>query len=133
MASPPKTPRRCLVADDEPQIGSLLREALAPSGYAADVVQDGEAAARKLAEQNYALLVSDVMMPHKSGVELVRELRGRGHGIPIVLMSSFLSDETVRACSTLPHIAFLQKPFSLTDLRRAIHQAVSPQKATRNP
>jgi len=92
-----KTPLRCLVADDEPQIGALLREALAPSGYAADVVQDGESAARKLEEHPYALLVSDVMMPHKSGVELVRELRGRGQGIPIVLMSSFLSDETLRA------------------------------------
>src|SRR5580765_5847299 len=70
----PKTPLRCLVADDEPQIGSLLRDALAPTGYAADVVQDGEAASRKLAEQDYALLISDVMMPRKSGVELVREL-----------------------------------------------------------
>jgi DNA-binding response OmpR family regulator len=127
MASHPKTPLRCLVADDEPQIGSLLREALAPSGYAADVVQDGEAAARKLAEKSYALLVSDVMMPHKSGVELVREIRGRGHGIPVVLMSSFLSDETVRACRSLRHIAFLQKPFSLTDLRRAIDRAIKPK------
>jgi CheY-like chemotaxis protein len=131
MPPSPKTPLRCLVADDEPQIGSLLREALAPSGYAADVVLDGVAAARKLAEQDYALLVSDVMMPHKSGVELVRELRGHGQGIPIVLMSSFLSDETLRACGKLRHIAFLQKPFSLSDLRRAIQRAIEPP--TRNP
>ena len=125
MPPSPKTPARCLVADDELQIGSLLREALAPSGYAADVVQDGAAAARKLAEQDYALLISDVMMPHKTGVELVRELRGRGDGTPTVLMSSFLSEETLRACRQLPHIAFLQKPFSLTDLRGAIDRAVS--------
>jgi DNA-binding response OmpR family regulator len=130
MPPPPKTPLRCLVADDEPQIGDLLREALAPAGYAADVVQDGEAAARKLAEEPYALLVSDVMMPHKTGVELVRELRGRGQGIPIVLMSSFLSDETVRTCGKLRHVAFLQKPFSLTDLRRAIHRAIDPASRT---
>lgn len=126
MPPSPRTPLRCLVADDEPQIGSLLRDALAPSGYAADVVQDGEAAARKLAERDYALLVSDVMMPHKSGVELVRELRSRGQGIPIILMSSFLSDETLRACSTLERIAFLQKPFSLSELRRAIGRLVEP-------
>jgi CheY-like chemotaxis protein len=121
-----KTSLRCLVADDEPQIGSLLREALAQQGYTTDVVTDGEAAARKLAEQEYALLVSDVMMPYKTGVELVRELRARGADIPIVLMSSFLSDETLNACSKLEHIAFLQKPFSLADLRRAVERAISP-------
>jgi DNA-binding response OmpR family regulator len=121
-----KSPLRCLVADDEPQIGSLLKEALAQYGYAADVVTDGDAAARKIAEQNYALVVSDVMMPLKTGVELVRELRGRGVDVPTVLMSSFLSDEVLQSCSRLEHLAFLQKPFSLADLRRAIDRAISP-------
>jgi len=126
MAITDKTPLRCLVADDEPQIGALLREALAQYGYAADVVTDGEAATRKLVERDYSLIISDVMMPHKTGVELVRELRGRGADVPVVLMSSFLSDEALHACSKLNHIAFLQKPFSLADLRRAIERAISP-------
>jgi DNA-binding response OmpR family regulator len=126
MAITVKPPRRCLVADDEPQIGALLREALAQHGYAADVVTDGEAATRKLADQPYALLVSDVMMPHKTGVELVREVRARGSEIPVVLMSSFLSDEAIHACSKLNNIEFLQKPFSLADLRRAVDRAISP-------
>lgn len=121
-----KTPLICLVADDEPQIGSLLSEALAQYGYEADVVVDGEAAARKLAERSYSLLISDVMMPRKTGVELVREMRARGVVIPVVLMSSFLSDEALTACSKLEHLAFLQKPFSLADLRRAIDRAISP-------
>jgi DNA-binding response OmpR family regulator len=126
MAPTAKTPLRCLVADDEPQIGSLLRDALVQYGYSADIVADGDAASRKLAERNYSLLISDVMMPHKTGVELVRELRGRGSDLPIVLMSSFLSDEALQACSKLTHIAFLQKPFSLADLRRAIERAIAP-------
>jgi len=126
MAITERPPLRCLVADDEPQIGSLLKEALAQQGYAADVVTDGEAAARKLTEPGYSLLVSDVMMPLKTGVELARELRARGSVLPIVLMSSFLSDEALTACSKLDHIAFLQKPFSLADLRRAVERAISP-------
>jgi len=121
-----RTPLRCLVADDEPQIGSLLRDALAHEGYVADVVADGEAASRKLAEAAYALLVTDVMMPGKTGVELVRELRDRGNETPVVLMSSFLSDEALSACSKIEHLAFLQKPFSLGDLRRAVDRAISP-------
>ena len=126
MAEPTRTPLNCLVADDEPQIGSLLKEALAQYGYAADVVGDGEAAARKLVEKDYALVVTDVMMPRKTGVEVVREMRARGLVIPVVLMSSFLSDEVLSACSKLEHLAFLQKPFSLADLRRAIDRAISP-------
>ena len=119
------TPLRCLVADDEPQIGSLLRDALARQGYVADVVTDGEAASRKLAQGSYALLVSDVLMPGKSGVEMVREIRARGDGTPVVLMSSFLSDEVLAACGKLEHLAFLQKPFSLAELRRAVERANS--------
>ncbi|MBI3858482.1 MAG: response regulator [Planctomycetes bacterium] len=120
-----KTPLRCLVADDEPQIGSLLRDALAQQGYEADVVGDGESASRKIAEENYSLIVSDVMMPFKTGVELVREIRARGLETPFILMSSFLSDETLAACSKLEHLAFLQKPFSIADLKRAVSRATS--------
>lgn len=120
-----KTPLRCLVADDEPQICALLRDALAMQGYEADVVSDGDAASRKLAEREYALFVSDLMMPFKTGVELVREIRARDQETPVVLMSSFLSDEALAACSRLEHFAFLQKPFSLTDLRHAVERAKS--------
>lgn len=119
------TPLRCLVADDEPQICTLLRDALARQGFDADLVHDGEAAARKLAEQTYDLVVSDVLMPLKTGVELVREMRARGRETPVVLMSSFLSDETLTACSKLEHLAFLQKPFSLQDLKLAVERARS--------
>jgi DNA-binding response OmpR family regulator len=120
-----RTPLRALVADDEPQIGSLLRDALARHGYVTDVVGDGDAASRKLAEQDYSLVIADVLMPFKTGVELIRDLRSSGKETPVVLMSSFLSDEVLNACSKLEHLAFLQKPFSLTDLRRAVERATS--------
>ena len=45
-----RQPLRCLVADDEPQIGSLLRDALAHHGYVADIVADGESASLRLAQ-----------------------------------------------------------------------------------
>lgn len=116
---------KCLVADDEPQIGSLVREALAQQGYVCDVVTDGDQASRKLADGEYTLLISDVMMPFKTGVELVHELRARGRRLPVVLMSSYLSEEILVSCSAVEHLAFLQKPFALSDLRHAIDRASS--------
>jgi DNA-binding response OmpR family regulator len=120
-----RTPLKALVADDEAQIGSLLRDALAQHGYVSDVVGDGAGASRKLAEQDYALVITDVLMPIKTGVEIVRELRAAGKETPVVLMSSFLSEEILVACSKLEHLSFLQKPFSLADLRRAVERANS--------
>ncbi len=117
--------RTCLVADDEPQIGALVREVLRREGYAADVVTDGGEAARRLAEGDYALAIFDVLMPHKTGVELTLDLRAAGRKTPVVLMSSFLSEEVLSACAGLDHLAFLQKPFGLGDLRLAIGRAAA--------
>jgi len=123
---PTKNVLRCLVADDEAQIAFLVREALAQQGYVADTVSDGEAALKKFGQGGYSLIVSDVMMPHKTGVELIQEIRARGDATPAVLMSSYLSDEILKSCGGLKNLAFLQKPFSLTDLRHAIERAISP-------
>jgi DNA-binding NtrC family response regulator len=124
-----KSPLKCLVADDEPQIGALLREALAQQGYESDVVIDGDAALRRLSEGEYAFLVSDVLMPGKTGVELVHEIRARGLSLPVILMSSHLSEEVLRSCGAVERIAFLQKPFGLGDLRHAIERAASPVRS----
>jgi DNA-binding NtrC family response regulator len=124
-----KSPLKCLVADDEPQIGALLRDVLARQGYEADVVTDGDAASRRLSEGEYALLVSDVLMPRKTGVELVHEIRARGLTLPVILMSSHLSEEILQSCGVVERIAFLQKPFGLEDLRQAIERAASPVRS----
>ena len=124
-----RSPLKCLVADDEPQIGALLRDALAQQGYEADVVTDGDAASRRLAGGEYAFLVSDVLMPRKTGVELVHEIRARGQTLPVILMSSHLSEEILASCKAVERIAFLQKPFALSDLRHAIDRAATPVRS----
>jgi two-component system response regulator AtoC len=113
------------VADDEPQIGALVREALATHGYAADVVTDGASALQKILETEYVAAVVDVFMPVKTGAELAHELRVRGIALPIVLMSSHLSQEVLNSCGMLEHLSFLQKPFGLNDLRLAVQRAIA--------
>ena len=118
---------RVLVADDELQICSLIREALSQAGHYVDLCRDGEEVLRKIETGGkYGLLIIDVLMPHKTGVEVIHELRERGEGIPILLMSSFLSEEVLSSCSAVDRIAFLQKPFSLTDLRATVERLTRP-------
>ncbi len=121
---------RCLVADDEPQIGGLIREILTRRGFACEVVTDGEAARTRLRDGAFDLAVLDIMMPGRTGLELLLELRRQdGTPTPVVLMSSYLSEEILERCGTLGSLAFLQKPFGLADLNLAIERAGLPLPA----
>ena len=118
---------RVIVADDELQICTLIRETLTQMGHYVEICRDGEAALKKFDDgSRFGLLVLDVVMPLKTGPEVIQELRGRGEGVPILLMSSFLSDEVLEACAGYDRLAFLQKPFSLADFRAAVEKVTRP-------
>jgi DNA-binding response OmpR family regulator len=117
-----RDPGRVLIADDEPQIGTLLREVLTRQGYAVETCRDGEAALEKFRHGGISLLILDVVMPHKTGIEVIHELRAQGEMVPILLMSSFLTDEVLESCKGIEHLAFLQKPFSLYELGSTIER-----------
>lgn len=118
---------RVLVADDELQICTLIRETLNQLGHYVEFCRDGEAALRKFDEAGrFGLVVLDVVMPLKTGPEVIRELRGRGESVPIILMSSFLSEEVLASCAGLERIATLQKPFSLADFRATVERITRP-------
>jgi two-component system alkaline phosphatase synthesis response regulator PhoP len=122
----PREPRRILVADDEPQIGNLIRQALDPDGHPVDCVGDGQTALDRLKPGRYALLILDVLMPRLTGVEVVHELRRRGDAVPVLLMSSLSSEDVLAACGELPRLACLQKPFGLAELREAVRRSLAP-------
>jgi DNA-binding response OmpR family regulator len=118
---------RVLVADDEVQIGTLVREALNQQGHYVELCRDGEQALRKYdSGGKYGLLILDLLMPQKTGMEVIHELRGQGETVPILLMSSYLSEEVTLSCSQWDRIAFLQKPFSLADLRSTVERLTRP-------
>ena len=82
-------PATVLVADDDPQVRALLRQALEEAGYTVLEVADGEAAVATVREQRPDLMVLDVMMPQLSGFEVVSALKDDAatHAIPIVVLS----------------------------------------------
>lgn len=96
---------RVLIVDDEPGIRDVVAELLSDEGYAVHSVRDGIEALAEVERDRYDLVVTDVKMPRLDGLGLVRELRFRGHGLPIVLMSASLPDVNLRG------LAFVAKPF----------------------
>lgn len=117
--------QRLLIADDEPQILTLIKEALHAEGWLITLCRDGLAAFEALEKSSYSVAILDIMMPRRTGMEVLLELRNRKNDTPVVLMSSFIGDDVYEACRGLGRIAFLPKPFTLAELRGAIDRASS--------
>jgi len=77
---------RVLVVDDEAGIRRVVRDALERAGHEVETAADGQEASELAESQNFDLLVTDLAMPRKSGLDLVREIR-RGSSIPILVLT----------------------------------------------
>ena len=116
-------PKRTLVAGDQ-LVCNLVRETLTQYGHTVEVCTDGNAVLQTYRPTEFTLLVLDVMMPHRSGLEIVRELRKNGDRVPIVLMSSYMSEDLAEAVKGIENLERLSKPFGLAELRTAVERAV---------
>ena len=74
---------RLLLAEDEKELASALKAVLIHNHYSVDVVYNGEEAYAWAAMANYDGLILDIMMPKKSGLQVVKELRQEGHDVPV--------------------------------------------------
>jgi two-component system cell cycle sensor histidine kinase/response regulator CckA len=75
------------------------------------------------ADEDIALLVSDVVMPLMDGPTMDREARKDYPGLPILFMSGY-AEEQLRKSIDLPNVAFLPKPFSVQELAEAVRKAL---------
>jgi DNA-binding response OmpR family regulator len=90
---------RLLVVEDDPLIGRAVVNGLREGGYAVDWVHDGAAAELALATPVYDLVVLDLGLPRKDGLELLRGLRRAGNEAPTTTSSS---PSTSTSCSHAP-------------------------------
>ena len=77
-----RAPARILVADDDRNIADLVRMYLAKAGYDAVVARDGDETQKLLREQQFDLLILDIMMPGPDGLQIIRSLRRRSKRDP---------------------------------------------------
>jgi CheY-like chemotaxis protein len=123
-------PKVILVVDDERDIATLLVFLLAAEGYRTIYAGNGQVALDKLSETSVDLIMTDVMMPHMDGLELVKAIRSRPGlaAIPILVISA-LPEAVVRAQCDL-YDAFLQKPFRVPGLLGCVSNLLGCQSGT---
>ena len=107
---------RILVVEDDRKVASFLAQALREEGYAADVAYDGAEGATKARTHDYDLLLLDVMLPGKSGLDVVRELRSQEMSVPILLLTARDSEQDVVRGLDAGADDYLTKPFGVDEL-----------------
>jgi len=112
--------RRVLVVDDDPNVLEVMVAVLQGKGYQVESHDSAEAAYLAWRAQPSDALVTDVAMPGRSGVELARELEADHPGLPVVIVSGFVPDETQPID---PSWVFVSKPFTDARLAEALVEA----------
>ncbi|MFQ5890316.1 MAG: response regulator transcription factor [Gemmatimonadota bacterium] len=107
---------RLLVVEDNEKVASFVARGLREEGYAVDVAHDGVDGSLKAHVYDYDLLVLDIMLPGKSGYEIVRELRKEEDPVPILLLTARDSTEDVVRGLDIGADDYLTKPFSFDEL-----------------
>jgi two-component system, OmpR family, copper resistance phosphate regulon response regulator CusR len=124
---------RILVVEDNPRISSFLRKGLEEEGYAVETAASGDEAHLKALEQEFDAGIVDVMLPGRSGIDLVRELRDAGRGFPILMLTA--RDRTENKIEGLDAGAddYLTKPFDFTELTARVRALLRRSSGASTP
>ena len=107
---------RLLLIEDDAMIGKSIREGLRRAGYAVDWVRDGWAGARSLHEEKYEIVLLDLGLPRKDGLEVLSELRRSGKSLPVLIITARDSVEDRVNGLDAGADDYLVKPFSMAEL-----------------
>ncbi|MEO2163492.1 MAG: response regulator transcription factor [bacterium] len=105
-----------LVIEDEQALALGLRDALEHAGYNAHLCLDGASASAAITEHNPDLLVLDLMLPGKNGLDVLRDLRADGNKVRVLILSALASEEDLLAGFQLGADDYMKKPFSPREL-----------------
>jgi DNA-binding response OmpR family regulator len=107
---------RLLLVEDDSILGDGVRTGLAQEGYAVDWVTDGYLASHALQSEHYDLLLLDLGLPRRSGLDVLKELRARGDNLPVLILTArdTVHDRIIGLDSGGDD--YLIKPFALDEL-----------------
>ena len=111
-----RLPLRILIVEDDKKVASFLQKGLREEGYTVDVSHDGSDGLLKARVHEYDLLVLDVMLPGKTGLEVVRELRASESAVPVLMLTARDDRRDVVMGLDAGADDYLTKPFGLDEL-----------------
>lgn len=107
---------KILLAEDEAQLARVLTMAMTTSGYQVDAVDNGQKVLDLAAANAYDVMILDIMMPVKSGLDALRELRARGDRTYVIMLTAMAEEDDRVTGLDAGADDYLTKPFSLKEL-----------------
>jgi DNA-binding response OmpR family regulator len=115
---------RILLVEDEKKVASFVEKGLREDGYSVDVAHDGNDGSMKAHVHEYDLLILDVMLPGKTGYEILMEVRRRESAVPVLLLTARDASEDVVRGLDAGADDYLTKPFSFDVLLARVRALV---------
>jgi DNA-binding response OmpR family regulator len=107
---------RILLVEDEQKMAAVIKRILTENGYIVDMAADGNEGEQKATNEQYDLLIIDVMLPRQSGLELCKKVRHSNPKVPILVLSALdATDDTVSGLEAGAD-DYMSKPFESTEL-----------------
>jgi DNA-binding response OmpR family regulator len=107
---------KVLLAEDDENLGSLLREYLQAKSYETHWVTDGDKAFKSFEKNKYDICILDIMMPVKDGFTLAKEIRTLNREMPIIFLTAKSMKEDVFEGFSIGADDYITKPFSMEEL-----------------
>ena len=124
---------RILVIEDDPTVGQYVKRGLEEHRCAVDLTTDGEEGERRASSEAYDLIVLDMRLPGKSGIDVLRSLRAKGFERPVLVLTA--QDAVDAKVATLRAGAddYVTKPFALEELLARVEALARRPRALASP
>jgi len=117
-----------LFVDDEPKTLLIARDILGAAGYEVETARDGRDALDRFRPGAHAAVVTDIRMPHLSGIELVERIRERDEAVPILIMTGCASVETAMRAVAAGAFEYLLKPLDFDRLKTSLARGIERRR-----
>jgi DNA-binding response OmpR family regulator len=136
MGTQPMMKENILLVEDEQALQMVVGDRLHKEGYQVDCASDAETGFSKATSKPFDLMIFDIMLPRRSGLDLCRDVRGAGLATPILLLSAYQQTVIKTTGFELGADDYMTKPFDMTELsarveallRRTTVSRSSPQR-----
>ena len=111
---------RVLVVDDDPQVRELLREFLTPKDYEVIEAATGEEGIRRAREDRPHLVLLDINLPDKSGLDVLREIKASNPEMGVIMVTAIQEEEVGREAMQNGAFDYITKPLDLHYLEKSL-------------
>ena len=89
-----------------------------------DIAENGRSALKRISENNYDILITDMQMPLMDGMELIGKIKKLKYKFPIIVISAFSQEDVINKYKTIGAFEVIQKPFDSKRLKQVIEKAI---------